>query len=62
VVPRSDMAVLEMRTFIAAAGIGTQLLGNPVCNRVSVPYLWYVTGRREGQRKKRNLSDDMKPD
>jgi len=37
VVPRSDLVDLEMRTFLAAARIGTQLLGHPVCNRVSVP-------------------------
>lgn len=37
VVPRSDIDDIEMRTFLVAAGIRTQLLGYPVCNRVSVP-------------------------
>lgn len=37
VVPRTDLNALEMRTFIAVAGIGTQLLGHPGCNRISVP-------------------------
>jgi len=37
VVPNSYLDDLEVRTFLAAVGIGTQLLGHPVCNRVSVP-------------------------
>ena len=36
-IPRSDLDDLEMRTFLAPAGIGTQQLGRPVTNRVIVP-------------------------
>jgi hypothetical protein len=37
VVLRSDLDDLGMRTSFAAAVIGNQLLGHPVCNQVSVP-------------------------
>lgn len=61
-VPRSDLFYLKMRTFLAAVGIGTQVLGHPVCNRVSVSVFSTSQAGERVRGKKRKLSDDKMSD